>query len=499
MKILVENTSSRIIVGGKDNLLPVDLFKEIDDYLSVQSPGARYVKAYKKGQWDGMQRFMNKKGVFATGFLPNVISYAEELGAKIEIEDNRTNLPFLVSEKHRVWEHYKDWEARDYQQDIVNVFDNHIEYGDGNLLYWPRGIANAATNAGKNSVICCLLKNLDKTKALVLIDSQEIFDQLVEFLSVDFPRLGVINSKKFEWGDEVTIAMVRTLYSRMKKSVDIAVKVKTMFNTIVVDECHGASSTAHSEVIQNCDAGMRVMVSGSPLDNSNVINNMVILGLSGPVISTVTKKQLQDMGHSLKVKVTLHHNKTLFEGGYGDEYDEELYQGILASEERIKLIIDIVKARSDKKIMINFIEIAHGELMYTRLKEAGIDKVDWVHGTDPNRKQKLEDYKAGKIMVLISSTILKQGINVHDINALIYAQGGKALIPLKQWTGRIERNDGVSQSVEVHDFWDNGKYLEKHSRKRLNFYMEEGFEIIYNYAQKRGRPVAVAQTKLNLL
>src|SRR5688572_28046603 len=129
MRIVVENTASRVVVGGKDNLLPIDLFEELRAYLSIEVPGARHAQSYGPGKWDGTRKFMNAKGVFATGYLPGLIRYAEELGATVEIEDNRKNLPFLVSPKHRVWTHYGDWEARDYQQDIVNKFDNHIEYG----------------------------------------------------------------------------------------------------------------------------------------------------------------------------------------------------------------------------------------------------------------------------------------------------------------------------------------------------------------------------------
>ena len=40
MRLVLGNTASRAIIGGKDNLLPFDLEKEMRDYLKIKVDGA---------------------------------------------------------------------------------------------------------------------------------------------------------------------------------------------------------------------------------------------------------------------------------------------------------------------------------------------------------------------------------------------------------------------------------------------------------------------------
>lgn len=92
---------------------------------------------------------------------------------------------------------------------------------------------------------------------------------------------------------------------------------------------------------------------------------------------------------------------------------------------------------------------------------------------------------------MFASNILKQGISIADIDTLIYAQGGKAEIFLSQWSGRIERQDGVSSHAEIHDFYDEGAILSKHSMERIKFYKKEQFEITTTYEHKKYKPTGI--------
>jgi len=70
----------------------------------------------------------------------------DDLGIQVEVEDVRTNLPYL---KKVLDTKVGSWEFRDYQNDLVSKVHNYIVVG-GNEIYFPRGIIDAATNAGKS-------------------------------------------------------------------------------------------------------------------------------------------------------------------------------------------------------------------------------------------------------------------------------------------------------------------------------------------------------------
>ena len=75
--------------------------------------------------------------------------------------------------------------------------------------------------------------------------------------------------------------------------------------------------------------------------------------------------------------------------------------------------------------------------------------------------------------VLITTEILKEGVNIPEIEALVIASAGK---DHRQTAGRALRGGG---EVEIHDFYDSfNKRFEKQSKKRIESYKKEGFQII---------------------
>jgi len=186
MKLVVGNVETKVITGGKDNLLPFNIIDELRKYLRVKVDGYHY--AMQSGRrWDGWRYFITPSGKFATGFLPKVINYLEELGVKdIEIEDERGELPKLNPEIDNYIGniHGEDWEARDYQVTMVSRLNNYITYGGNKKLYFPRGILDCATNAGKNSMAALIMNNLPKDESIIfMVSSTIIFKQALEFLS----------------------------------------------------------------------------------------------------------------------------------------------------------------------------------------------------------------------------------------------------------------------------------------------------------------------------
>ncbi len=484
MDIIVNNVHSQIVYAP-NSAEYAKFGRLLREYLRVKVANTHYIEAQK---WDGYRYFISDSGTFATGYLSVVIGLLENAGANINLRDERKNAVTFNTPINRKlpngWslEGYEEGE-RGYQGDIVEKAIAHeLQTANGNL-YFPRGIIDAATNAGKNSIIASIVQNANDPKVLLLCRGKTTFDEAVKFFSPMF-KVGLIKQGKFQLGP-FTIAMQKTLYNRAKKDI----KVRAMlgkFNILFSDEAHESGSVEYSRLMTWIDAYARYFVSGTPLDMDNDVTKMIIVGMSGRVIAKISNDFLIKHKVSLRPIVKIKLNKNPKAGRFLS-YDEEYYSSIKYSEERIQTIIEEVRKRIDQKIYIAFWEHEHGEYIFDRLWECPDirPKLDWCHGEDPERDIKVENFKNNKIRIFVCSLILKQSINIPDINALILCLGGKSKITVKQLVGRLVRNDGISETVDIVDFYDVGKWVEPHSRKRLRYYIEEGFEMHYNYPTKK--------------
>jgi len=361
-------------------------------------------------------------------------------------------------------------------------------------LYFPRGIWDAATNARKTAAAGALIQNIKNPKAIMLVDDQKLLKQHYEYYKTVFTgkgELGYITSSKEVPGSILTIAMIRTLHNRLKDSVTVQRNLHDRFNMLIVDETHGFGNGEAVYVINKINAGLRIGMSGTPLSGSDKIAKFRLIGMFGTVLHIVSKRYLMDNGYSLIPLIRVYKNPTTPKGF---TYAQELATVVLESVERAELVADIICKFRSRKVLVTFFEHKHGELMYNTFVERYptlAHLAAWVHGDHKDKLQKIADFIAGKIQYLIGSTILQQGINISDIEVLINGQAEKSAIALSQWQGRAERlNAGNTHYVYV-DFWDEGSYCSKHSRKRMRLYKAEDFPepIVYKYdARKDGTP-----------
>ncbi|GAH69667.1 unnamed protein product, partial [marine sediment metagenome] len=102
----------------------------------------------------------------------------------------------------------------------------------------------------------------------------------------------------------------------------------------------------------------------------------------------------------------------------------------------------------------------------------------WGDDKKDHRRNSLDDFKRRKLKVLISSIILKEGVDIPSIDVLIVASGAKSKITTLQSLGRALRRTKRKTKALIIDFTDyNDSYLLKHSKRRLEIYQNEGFKV----------------------
>ena len=99
----------------------------------------------------------------------------------------------------------------------------------------------------------------------------------------------------------------------------------------------------------------------------------------------------------------------------------------------------------------------------------------YISGQDSSarRERILKAFKAGRIDVLIASTILDEGFDHPALRFLVLAGGGKAEHRQVQRIGRGMRTAKDKERLVVLDFLDHGKYLGAHARGRAKAYRAE--------------------------
>lgn len=465
----------KINIGTIYSTLSTDnlrLLRKLRDVFSVYATNFEKTEAYQSGRWDGKTYFITEKGRFYTGLLPMVLKVIQDYD--VEIIDNRLN-------KHKLSEDL-DFNVGSNvlypeQQEAVKSLNKVIKYKDYTIPFY-RGIYDLATNSGKSMICFSIINNFIGAKSIILVHREELLNQMYELFS-PFYKVGIVHKKRMDLDCEVVIAMIKTLFNRSKE-VDVVKKLHT-FDIVFSDECHTTGGTSQAkEVLKRIEkADIRIGMSGTPLNNLDQVININTVGIFGKALYKISNKELIDLGRSTKPTLIIYKNISMIDNPF--DYEEEYYHNIVVSEYRLGLIIDIIRQHTDKNILISFNLIEHGKFMYEEIiksKVLPLDQIDIVHGTDKNRTNKLDSFKSGRISCLLSSMILKEGVNIPNIEVLILAHGGKSVITLKQYIGRGLRK-GDKEELLVYDFIDDGKWCLRHSKERLKLYKNEDFEIKY--------------------
>lgn len=459
----------------------------VKPFLSVKMDGYQYSEAYKNGRWDGTYYFLSYNR-FPTGFLPSVLKLLKANGINdITLIDERDNMPIFDTDFNPSI--IGDFELRDYQIDIIKKCNNILK--EHNFLF-PRGIINGATNAGKSIIAVGIVKSIINCKCLFLVHNKLLYNQSIKYFS-EFFDVGEINASTYKVKD-FTVGMFQTLSNRIKDSGTVQYDLTNSFNTLIVDEAHRAGSKEYASLINSINTGGKYFISGTTLKNDSEYKNLLILGLSGKILAKIDNKALIEKGVSRDPIVNLHYinevnNYLPDKFSYVEEQDSKIHYSLI----RAVRIIDIIKENTDKYILLSFKNIEHGKYLKDLIEKHIPDlKLGFIYGLSDDRQEMLDKFINKEINLLISSLILKEGINLPNIDMLILSQGGKSEITTIQLIGRALRAKKDCNTVIIHDFYDDGKYITTHSKARIKTYIDEGFNIVTHYkSDKRFNPLII--------
>lgn len=476
MVIQINNNDKAKLIGD------IRVITKLKKAFAKKHPNGFYLRrgGYVPSDWDGNINYITEANYFKLGLLQDICDYiTNDLGKKFTIEDNRRESTI----KPKVPKMVGNLEPRKYQiKAIRSIITNKV----GNITF-PIGVLDMATNAGKTLMMAMLyLSYHRKLKCIVIIDDGDLFDQfkreLPELLGDD---VGFVRGKVHDWRN-FTVCMAQTLI----RDIEYYSKHLSEAGITAVDEADKGDNKTYKTILSHCtNAFVRVGLSGtiylSKLKKHEV-SNMNLKSFFGPILYKVTKKDMVEMGHSTKIVARIVKGCTKPKVADEKDWKAEYDRNITYNEDRAMICVDRMKYNIKLKrlpalVICQFHK--HIELMEMVFqRELGHKYViRSVHGDTPNRKEILDDFRMGKIDILIASFIVKRGKNFPLTKYLLNAAGSDSQATIWQLMGRLERTDDSKKKAYMEDLFDTGKYMSRHSKHRVVYYRSTGFTVIEQY------------------
>lgn len=434
-----------------------NLIRALMRLYTFKIPGAEFSAAYRRGHWDGKQRYLNAKGVFRTGLLPRILLDLEKIGCTPDVEYSYNN-----TKKIPKFEEIANFSYYSFQKDLLST-----------ALENKRGVIKAPTGSGKTLIMAGLVQALAGKQMVILFNAKQLLTQTYEFLTdtCGFKNVGLCFGEGYINGD-IMLCTVQSIDKILDTHLDTA-------EVLMVDEVHEFANgkTTLAAINSFSKAEYRFGLTATP--PSDDIPKFNLEGAFGPVWQNTSTSGLVEEGKLSKPLIQL--IKTPNTSGE-DEYMsyEDVYNNfIIRNEDRNNKIIEIVNSISNSnnqaRILILVKQLEHAQLLNDLLPNSyrlwGDDALSMRYKTIT------KFLKEKSASVLIGTKVLQTGINIEEITHFINARGLKSEIATLQAMGRALRRHHSKQQVYIYDFLDSAKYLKTHSNKRKKYYLKEGHEV----------------------
>lgn len=491
-----------------DGYLPTDLRDEIQDKLSFFVPNFKHMTLYKQLQekalrlgtepeWDGrktLARVMNGSLRCPTGLVSMVKEILIERKIPYTVDDQRA--PTITQEGWTT----VGFTLRDYQ-------DREM-FAKG--LKAQRGIMWAATGSGKTKVMCAMIVAAKSFPAVFYVPSCDLLKQAYDV----FKKHVRFNGQEVEIGRvgagyceirPITIATVqscqRALDGRFTKFDDESEDDDTAFTEaqrqairdmvheaqfIFVDECqHTSADTIQCVMNNSYKARYRIGGSASPWRDDGL--DLMIEACFGRRFCKIDASYLIKRGFLVKPHIIFNHFRQFL--GKAANYSAHYTRFIVENEPRNRWIAERARFHIERGrptiILVKWSK--HAEKLKELLPEAEVlTSSGKLKKTPEKRKEILGLMRERKLMCIIGTSLLDEGIDIPSAGAGIFAGGGKSSTRALQRIGRIIRIDEADpdkQTAYIEEFFDHCRWMDHHAKMRRSIYeTEPEFEILENRA-----------------
>ena len=305
-----------------------------------------------------------------------------------------------------------------------------------------------------------------------------------------------------KWNAEQQCHMI---YSGRDKKTDKQIVISTwqslyrlgvpffkQFGLVVGDEAHLCSAVSLKGILEKMiSCRYRFGTTGTLTESKT--HQLVLEGLFGKVYKAVTSKQLMKDKHISELKIQcllMQYPEVERESVKKATYKEEI-DFIVEHHRRNNFICNLaLDQKGNTLILFNYVE-KHGKVLKKMLeKKANGRDIFFIAGeTDVEERESTRAIteKCKDAVIIASSGVLSTGVNIKNLQSLIFAHPYKAKIRNLQSIGRVLRLDDKNNQAVLYDIVDDlhwkkrDNYGLKHWKERVKIYTDEKFD--YNFKQ----------------
>jgi superfamily II DNA or RNA helicase len=472
----------------------------IKEFFTFKAPGYRWHPKYKAKLWSGdISLFNMQTNKLPLGLHDLLLTYAEKAGEEVEYIYNPKYTDFGKEEIS--YDELVDFigtlqvtnseglpiTPKDYQIDAVYT-----------ALVNRRRTLSMPTGSGKSLTIYIIIRWMlahDK-RVCLLVPSVSLVKQMIsDFIEysigngfdIDSMSTLLFSGQERNFDPPILISTWQTISKMIKLSHGM--KVLNSYDGIIIDECHTAKGTELQKILDLAtDVPYKIGTTGTV--DKEKINELSIVGALGPIEKIITTKELMDSGSlsDMIIKgIILQYPEETCKLNKSLEYQDEL-SFICAHNERSKIIANLAFASTGTTmIMCNFIDkhlIPLYEYIKSRAEKYGRE-VYMIHGgISADERERIRKYAIANpgIILVVSYATCQAGINIPNIENVIFGSPSKSMIRVLQSIGRgLRKVEGKKMTlIDIVDDMRYKKYentIFKHFLERMKIYRIEKFDI----------------------
>ena len=470
-KLIIEDEVNIKIEG-----LDVDIRRKLANALKFEVPYAKHLPQYKLGRWDGKVAFFGIGGSGYVNHLDVVCDILQKNNVEIvDIQDHRHPIKLnFTPVTERYWaDQGVCWPEghpvagteiilRDYQVEAIN-----------NFLANPQSLQQIATGAGKTITTATLSHMVEPYgRSIVIVPNKSLVEQTEEdYISCGLD-VGVYFGDRKQLGKTHTICTWQSLNILDKKHKDgnAVLSLSEFLDgvcAVIVDEVHQAKA----EVLKNLltrnlkNAPIRWGLTGTVPKEKFEFES--IHASLGPVIGSITAKELQDKGVLSQCHVNV---VQLIDVVAHRGYQEEL-KYLTTDTNRIEYIgklLNTIKNSGNTLILVD--RISAGEMLAELIPNS-----TFISGSIKvkDRKETYDTIREGTNEVIIATYgVAAVGLNIPRIFNLVLIEPGKSFVRVIQSIGRGVRKAKDKDFVQIWDITSTCKFAKRHLTERKKFYKE---------------------------
>ena len=361
---------------------------------------------------------------------------------------------------------------RPYQQDLYDKITEELKTSS-------KVCGVLATGGGKSVLIAKLAQSL-KGRTLILTHRIEILTQNAEWL----PNADTLTAKtkKLQYNPPILVAMVQTLFARIKK---YGIDYIGQFDNIILDE---VQILIFQKVFEKYDFKNLIGLTATPVLNKT--KNLMIDGEEYSQQETLSEifdvlvqgsdtQDLIDLGNLVQdFNIVLdlpNFDKLKTSESQPDGYTTNSLNEVYSNQASLSILNDAYhsKCKGKKTIIFNATTKINNTI-YKYLKKQGLNvkQFDSINEAETNpdtnkpytRTEIVEWFKSEKDAILVNTNVFTTGFNVTDVECVIINRATKSLSLWLQMVGRGSRPTtkifkdfftviDLGQNIYEHGIW----------------------------------------------